>query len=153
MKLISFAHIILDSLRKRSLPGVLIISYRITAQGRDILLIKSKHSGAVTFPSGHINLWESYEDAAKRELYEEAGVSGKKLKSSPLVHTFIYPQFPIKIQSHQKVFVTKISAKAKKEKHENNVLWARWFSYTEALEKLSYPELGSMLRAVRRYLF
>lgn len=39
----------------------------------DILMVRMKRSGKLTFPGGYRNLGETLQEAAKRECYEESG--------------------------------------------------------------------------------
>src|SRR5206468_4131208 len=44
----------------------------------DMNILMGRHnSGAIAFPGGHVEPGESYEQAALRELKEEAGVTGR----------------------------------------------------------------------------
>lgn len=47
---------------------------------RDSILLLKKYSGGWVLPKGHIELGEDEEDAALREVYEEAGVSAQILE-------------------------------------------------------------------------
>lgn len=64
------------------------IAYRQTPDGIEICLVSSlRHKGKLTFPKGSIEPGESLVAAAKREMFEEAGLRGKvKRKSRPLCY-------------------------------------------------------------------
>ena len=64
------------------------IAYRKTSKGIEICLVSSRrHRGKLTFPKGASKTGEKPVAAARRELFEEAGVSGKiKQKSRPIYY-------------------------------------------------------------------
>lgn len=47
--------------------------YAITLRGNDMLVLETKHG--LTFPGGRIELGERHEDALKREVLEETGIT------------------------------------------------------------------------------
>ena len=64
------------------------IAYLKTSKGIEICLVSSRrHRGKLTFPKGASKTGEKPVAAARRELFEEAGVSGKiKQKSRPIYY-------------------------------------------------------------------
>ena len=65
------------------------IAYRNNANGVELCFVSSRrHKGAITLPKGIVKPNEQLAKAATRELFEEAGVTGKvKWKSYPLFFT------------------------------------------------------------------
>lgn len=70
---------------KAATPGtlqksvVLQVSTVAVINGDHILMGRRKDSGKLTFPGGHADAGEHPEQAAKRELFEEAGINAKEL--------------------------------------------------------------------------
>ena len=62
------------------------IAYRKTPRGVELCLVSSRrHKGKMTFPKGIVKRGEALIAAAKRELYEEAGLRGRvKQKARPI---------------------------------------------------------------------
>ncbi|NDD09170.1 MAG: NUDIX domain-containing protein [Rhodobacteraceae bacterium] len=65
------------------------IAYRNNANGVELCFVSSRrHKGIITLPKGIVKPNEQLTKAATRELFEEAGVTGKvKRKSYPLFFT------------------------------------------------------------------
>jgi len=118
------------------------------------LVIKSIHSNAVTFPSGSLNPFEDFREAAIRELLEETGLEIKKseLISIPLIHKFKYKSLPLKIESWQQVFVVLLRrGNLIFTPIDKDVIWAHWYSSDKILSLLTYRELKITFGRVVKY--
>jgi len=138
------------------IPGVLIITCKITNKRRKMfLIVKSLRTQAITFPSGSLHPLEGFYEAAARELLEETGLKIKKseLVLTPLIHKFKYSYLPIQIKSQQKVFFALL-----KKKHnitvpqDKNVAWARWYNFDKTLSLLTYQELKVTFKKAAEFL-
>jgi 8-oxo-dGTP pyrophosphatase MutT (NUDIX family) len=61
-----------------------VIAYRMEAGETRILLVTSRDTGRWVIPKGHVEPGFSPAQAAQKEAYEEAGVSGKITNATPL---------------------------------------------------------------------
>jgi ADP-ribose pyrophosphatase YjhB (NUDIX family) len=103
-----------------------------------ILLVRAKKTPEDwIFPKGHIEIGETAEAAAARELAEEAGVRGEPVG---LVGTleFRSGHEDVRVTYYLFVFVSEVLRGEKRER--------RWCSYEEALNLLSHETAADLLR-------
>jgi 8-oxo-dGTP diphosphatase len=76
-------------------PAVTVDIVLVTRGGNPrVLLIRRKHdpfAGLWALPGGFVDMDESLEAAARRELYEETGVQGEQVQRLEQLHTFGEP--------------------------------------------------------------
>lgn len=133
------------------IPGVLVVVYRRKGKTFQFLLVKSKVSNAVTFPSGGLMIGEEETKSTSRELLEEAGIRAKDLIELPIQHKFVY-RLPIKLKSVQKIFLTEVEKSFKQEKPEKSTGWVKWFSSEEVKKKLTHKELRQTFDLVMKHI-
>lgn len=102
-----------------------------------------------TFPKGHPEEGETTEESAKRELFEETGMHPVEiLKHEPLLQAYEFVYEGTLVQKQSFYFLGVIA-----EKHfviqEREVMEAGWFSFDEAIEKLTHAQAKEMLTKVR----
>ncbi len=145
-------------IRKRALPGSLVIVRRgMQRQDKDLfLLVKSRHSSAVTFPSGNLNPFEDFFEAAIRELFEETGlkIERNSLLLTPLIHDFKYRNLPFQIRSCQRVFLMSLTPETNYSLNpqDKDIEWVGWYSLNETISLLSYPELKLTFKKTIKHL-
>ena len=107
------------------------------------LLVTARRSPTTwIFPKGHIEDGESVEDAALRELEEEAGVKGKLLRVLDALR-FRSDKEEVEVQ------YVLVEAANKGESREGRSL--RWLPLADALEALSHDESRALLRKAARH--
>ncbi|PYQ32055.1 MAG: hypothetical protein DMF56_02860 [Acidobacteria bacterium] len=105
--------------------------------GREVLLVRSTARDAVEWvlPKGHIERGESAEQAALRELREEAGVIGRIVRP---VHTQQLPNGAVIafffVEAHSQV--------APEESRES-----RWLTFDDAMRLATFDETRATLEA------
>jgi len=154
-KFFNFINNIKFLIKNKSLPGSLVIACRNYRKKIMFLVIKSLHSNAVTFPSGNLNPFENFYEAAIRELSEETGLRVKKteLVLTPIIHKFKYKNLPIQIKSQQRLFLVLLKTDSKTlNPQDNDIVWVRWYDLNKTLSLLSYPELKATLKKAIKYL-
>jgi len=131
-----------------SVPQAGAITFKTIDDSPFILLVRAKKTPADwIFPKGHIEVGETAEFAAERELAEEAGVRGKSLG---LVGNLEFQSGHEHVRVDYYLFIY-LSEVLREENRE-----IRWSSYDEALTLLSHRGAVEMLKkalpAIRKYL-
>jgi 8-oxo-dGTP pyrophosphatase MutT (NUDIX family) len=71
-----------------------IIAYRVKGGAIQVLLITSRDTGRWIIPKGNISSGSTPAEAAEREAFEEAGIKGTLVGSSPLGFYTYFKKFP-----------------------------------------------------------
>jgi mutator protein MutT len=114
---------------------------RVDGGPRHYLLIRAKRSRAWVFPKGHVERGETLEQAAVREVAEEAGVHaavlGRVADTSYRV-------------GRDRITVAYFVVRYTGEFHENEGRDRRWWSYREARNVIGYDNLREVLDSAER---
>lgn len=118
------------------------IVYRKKGSDFEILLVTAKRNPrAWIFPKGHIEDGETPEQAALREVEEEAGVVGELV--GPVGR-------PIKFDTPvERVRVQYFLVRMRKESPETDGRDKRWVPFDEAAGLLTYDNLRGLVRAAK----
>ena len=108
-----------------------------------ILIIKQR-SGIWSFPKGHIDRGESNLEAAKREIFEESGVSD--LEYIKDLGSYVRPSSQGQKQLHFFLFKTRqLDLKPQNEDSQE----AKWVNTEEVADILSYQENKNFFLGIR----
>lgn len=91
-----------------------------------------------SFPKGHVEVGESLEAAAKREVQEETGLKINLIKKLPDI-SYEYDEGPVL----QTTFLAEVTGGTLKHNYENDKL--EWMEVEKARKKLSYKNLKNLL--------
>jgi 8-oxo-dGTP pyrophosphatase MutT (NUDIX family) len=121
-----------------SVPQAGAITFKIVDDSPFILLVRAKKTPADwIFPKGHIEVGETAEFAAERELAEEAGARGKSLGLVGKLE-FQSSREHVRVDYYLFIFVSEVLRQERRE--------IRWSSYDEALTLLSHRGAVEMLK-------
>ena len=116
----------------------------------------ASRGGHWAFPKGHIDAGESREAAARRELYEEAGILTCRLETGRIfIERYSFEKDRIRYDKEVTYFLGFVESQgpvAPKEAFKGEIVEARWFSYEGAKEFLTFPEAKKLLDEVQAYL-
>jgi len=120
-----------------------IIPYKIEEGELQILLITSIRQKKWIVPKGFIEFNLSPFESAKKEAFEEAGVIGTN-------ETFELGAFNLnKYGGLTKIIVYSMEVEKYRDNYpEKNLRKRKWFSAKEAIETVSIPEVGEMIKTL-----
>ena len=114
------------------------IAFKIADEGILILCVRAKKTPADwIFPKGHIEPGETAEVAARRELEEEAGVSGELVGPAGSLD-FQSGDEMVTVEYYLIRFTDEVPRKETRE--------IRWCEYQEALALLSHRDAAELLK-------
>jgi 8-oxo-dGTP diphosphatase len=127
--------------RKRPLVGVAVIVVR----ERRVLLGKRKNShgtGTWQFPGGHLEFGESIDACARRELFEETGLSVTNLRMGPFTNDIF--------EEEKKHYVTlfvianQSTGEAQVKEPDKCECWG-WFRWSE-MPRPHFPPIANLIK-------
>ena len=125
------------------------VIYRVTERGEiRILLVKNRNGKCWTFPKGHIEIGESEEQTALREIKEETGLSVEIVPGFRKIST--YRPFG-KIRKTAVFFLAK-AQKSVVSMQQTEIDYYLWVSLDEAMKMCRHENDTNILRDVRKIL-
>lgn len=113
----------------------------------EYLLLLSSFWG---FPKGHVEEGETEEQAARREIREEAGLEVALLDGFREIDAYTFRRREARIQKHSIFFL------AQAEHRDSRISWEHremtWLPYAAALKQLHYPRLREILEKANAFL-
>ena len=118
------------------------IVYRSRGSNFQILLVTAKRNpSAWIFPKGHIEDGETPEEAALREVEEEAGVAGKVVGPVGRPIEFVTSAERVRVQ----YFLVRMTS----EWPETDGRKKRWVAFDDAEDMLAYDNIRALVRKAR----
>lgn len=118
-------------------------------RGWKVLLILHEKGNHWAFPKGHANDKETPLTAAKRELREETGLEVESLlKQQPFKETYRFYRKGDLVFKEVSYFPALVFGDLKLQKEE--IKEAKWVSFSEALELLTFEEAKEICKKVMR---
>lgn len=113
-------------------------------QAVEILLIQDAKN-RWTIPKGHIEAGESAKDAAEREIREETGLGTIKALNRLGKINFRYRRAASLVLMTTEIFLVKAMGQTGRLKPEGWMNDIKWFSASEALDKIEYDDIGKLI--------
>jgi 8-oxo-dGTP pyrophosphatase MutT (NUDIX family) len=127
----------------------------LNSEGKIVLV--RQHQNSWSFPKGGLEPGESELEAARREIFEEAGLKDIELLQKDVLGSYERYSIGIDGVSEQKewglrkrtFFLFKTRDDTLNWGHDDEVTDARWVSIDEALQLLTHPKDKTFLQSVR----
>lgn len=126
------------------------ILYRMRGGVREYLIVQNKNGGHWGFPKGRIELGETPEQAARREVAEEVGIGKVSMTSFRDRLTYQFVRQGELVKKEVLVFLAETAEEGSLSLGEIQDM--RWLPYSEALHQLTHNEQRELLSRAEAFL-
>ena len=127
------------------------IVFRRNLKGEVEFLLIQDHKDRWTIPKGHIEEGETAQQAAKREIGEEAGLNDTEMLGWLGKIHFRYRRIDKLVLISQQVYLMRVKTDGNEIQKEDWMNGIKWFSFYDALDAIEYEDIGKlMLLAMKR---
>lgn len=127
------------------------IVFRRDKKGDVEILLIQDHKDRWTIPKGHIEEGETAQEAARREIGEEAGLHDIDMLGWLGKIHFRYRRIDKLVLITQQVYLMRVKTSGNEIQKEEWMNGIKWFSFNEALDLIEYEDIGKlMLLAMKR---
>lgn len=127
------------------------IVFRRNKEGEIEFLLIQDHKDRWTIPKGHIEEGETAQQAAKREIGEEAGLKNTEMLGWLGKIHFRYRRIDKLVLISQQVYLMRVKTDGEEIQKEDWMNGIKWFSFYDALDAIEYEDIGKlMLLAMKR---
>ncbi len=127
------------------------IVYRHNKKGNVEILLIQDAKNRWTIPKGHIEEGETAQEAAKREIAEEAGLKDTDVICWLGKIHFRYRRINTLVLMTTQIYLVKANGDTMAIKKEEWMNGIKWFGFHDALDSIEYEDIGKlMLLAMKR---
>lgn len=127
------------------------IVFRRDKKGDVEILLIQDHKDRWTIPKGHIEEGETAQEAARREIGEEAGLHDIDMLGWLGKIHFRYRRIDKLVLITQQVYLMRVKTSGNEIQKEEWMNGIKWFPFNEALDLIEYEDIGKlMLLAMKR---
>jgi len=121
------------------------IVYRFDKKGEVQILLIQDAKDRWTIPKGHIEEGETAQVAAKREIAEEAGLKDTEVLGWLGKIHFRYRRVNTLVLMTTQIYLVKAGGDTNALQKEEWMNGIKWFSFSEALDKIEYEDIGKLM--------
>ncbi|MGV3553359.1 NUDIX hydrolase [Rhizobium sp.] len=118
------------------------LCWRVTGSGVEVLLVTTKTSGRWILPKGNVKRHETMHECARREAFEEAGVTGRIGKKA--LGRIEYLKRSLGRRLSVSIFQMLVTAQ-EDDYPERKFRRRAWFGFAEAAERIEEADLRALL--------
>lgn len=121
------------------------IVFRRNKKGEVEFLLIQDHKDRWTIPKGHIEEGETAQQAAQREIGEEAGLNDTEMLGWLGKIHFRYRRIDKLVLISQQVYLMRVKTDGNEIQKEDWMNDIRWFSFYDALDAIEYEDISKLL--------
>ncbi len=121
------------------------IVFRRNKQNQIEILLIQDAKDRWTIPKGHIEEGETAQETAVREIGEEAGIKESEVISWLGKIHFRYRRLNTLVLMTTQIYLVKALGDTNAIKKEEWMNGIKWFSFSEALDKIEYEDIGKLM--------
>ena len=121
------------------------IVFRRDKKGNVEMLLIQDHKDRWTIPKGHIEPGETAQQAAKREIGEEAGLNDVEVLGWLGKIHFRYRRVDKLVLISQQVYLMRVHTDGNEIQKEEWMNGIKWFKYHDALDVIEYEDIGKLM--------
>ena len=118
--------------------------FRRFADGPKYLLILDGH-GNWGFPKGHEETGESAEQAARREIQEETGLTALALHAALPALEWTFSSGRTLVHKRCNFFLFECAVGQARPQRDEGITRCVWLSHRDAMQKLTFPNISELL--------
>jgi 8-oxo-dGTP pyrophosphatase MutT (NUDIX family) len=130
------------------------VAFRRTEAGVEVALVRVRPQGRWQLPKGLVDAGETPEQAALREVREEAGVETEPITPLDVVeYWYVGDRRGVRVRFHKRVHFFLLAYRAGGVRdHDREVEEARWVPVEEAERMLAFPNERKVVERARAFL-
>ena len=121
------------------------IVFRRNAKGEVEFLLIQDHKDRWTIPKGHIEEGETAQQAAKREIGEEAGLNDTEMLGWLGKIHFRYRRIDKLVHISQPGYLVRVKTDGNEIQKEEWMNGIKWFSFYDAIDAIEYEDIGKLM--------
>ena len=126
------------------------IVFRRDSKGEIEILLIEDHKDRWTIPKGHIEEGETAQEAARREIGEEAGLHDIDMLGWLGKIHFRYRRIDKLVLITQQVYLMRVKTSGNEIQKEDWMNGIKWFSFNEALDLIEYEDIGKLMLLAKK---
>ena len=119
--------------------------FRRDKNGNVEFLLIQDHKDRWTIPKGHIEEGETAQEAARREIGEEAGLHDVDVLGWLGKIHFRYRRVDKLVLISQQVYLMRVRTDGSEIQKEDWMNGIKWFKFHDALEEIEYEDIGKLM--------